>query len=615
MSVPVPLGVRIYSHATSLDVWVTSWVSDLVFRSVVPGGFASASFTLHAQQYAAATRSAWAPRAERNRLVRLFNRVQIVDLRSGEVAWEGRIESAARAGDDGWAWNIGCAGAMVSATDITRPVFYADSSLESWKENPQYSGAIFSYSRLDSGPTLQVSLASGQTWTNTLALQAFIHNTCYATNQYLARFSATYDGVAPTATGGSNISTRADVYTPSTGGMQTSVDVTSFGAARTRKTNPVGGASSFTSTAAQAIELCVYNNSGSNVALPSSTSTSGFGLIINPVVIPQRMDRTGALITATAAYGTDYVTVAQVAEDVLGRYLVGGWTFSSGAPLNNPSPGQVRSSDAFIDATDTTQITDLRFVDGATAADILNVLMTVQTNAYWAIWESRNSATNDQDAQRYRFEWATWPAGWGYIAPAVAELDEQPDASDIYNMVWYQYEDFDAFRVEVTDTFLQEWWDFGDQPTAPLLRDNLTRGATVKREGIITNSTDLATQWIADNGREQNAGSVTIRQPIQLYDAGVGSYSGAAQMVDPWMIRPGRLICLPDLPPQAAALDLDHGTTSPPRVHDGTVFKVVATNYDAGDNSCRLELDQVSLWSLPGQILPAAATNVQTIPG
>lgn len=614
MSLPVPLGVRIYSRATALDVWVTRWVSDLQYRSVVPGGFASASFTLHVPQQAAAVRAGWAPRAERTRLVRLFNRVQIVDLRSGEIAWEGRIESAARSGDDGWAWNIGCTGAMAVATDITRPVFYADSSLDSWKENPEYSGDVFSFSRIDSGPTLQIALVAGQTWSTTLALTALVHNLCYATDQYLARFSATYDGTAPSATGGTNINTRADVYTPSTNSMQTGVDVTAFNATRTRKTNPVGGANSFTSTVAQAVEISIYNSSGTtNVTIPASSS--GYGLVINPVVIPQRMDRTGTLLTATASYATDYVTVAQVVEDVLGRFLVGGWTYSSGAPLNNPSPGQVRSADAYIDATDTTQITDLRFVDGATAADILGTLMTVQTNAYWAIWESKTTATNVLDAQRYRFEWARWPAGWGYIAPAIAELDEQPDAGDVYNMVWYQYEATDSLRVQLTDTLLQEWWDFGDQPTAPLLRDNLTRGATVKRDGITTNPGDLAEQWIADNGRETNAGSVTIRSPIQLYDAGTGSYSGAARMVDPWMLRPGKLISLPDLPPQAAALDLDHGTVAPPRVHDGTVFKVVATNYDASDNSCRLELDQVSLWSLPGQIAAPRRGGVLTIPG
>lgn len=614
MSVPIPLGVRIYDRLGNVDMWVTRWVTDLQYRSVVPGGFASASFTLHVPQHMYPVAAAWSARAPRIPLVQLFNRVQVVDLRSGEIAWEGRIDSAARVSDDGFAWDIGCAGAMIAATDITRPVFYADSSLDSWKENPQYSGQVFDYSRIDSGPTLQVGMTAGQTWTTTLALQAFIHNLCYATNQYLARFSATYGGSAPSATGGTSISVRADVYTPSTGSIQTGVDVTAFGGGPTRKANPVGGTNSFSSTVAQAIELSVYNSSGTTTCtIPASNP--GYGLIVNPVVITQRMDRTGTLITSTSAYATDYVTVSQVVEDVLGRFLVGGWTFSSGAPLDNPSPGQVRSSDAFIDTTDTTPITDLKFVDGASAADILNTLMTVQTDAYWAIWESKSGATNAPDSNRYRFEWATWPAGWGYIASAISELDEQPDAGDVYNMVWYQYQGADSLRTQLTDTFLQEWWDFGDQTTAPLLRDRLTRGATVKRDGITTNADVLAAQWIADNGREKNTGSVTVRGPIQLYDAGVGSYSGAGRMVDPWLIRPGRLIRLPDVPPQADMTNVDHGTTAPPATHTGSVFKVVATNYDSSDNSCRLELDQITQWSLPGQIVPAAPSNVRTIPG
>lgn len=617
MSIPIPLGVRIYDHLSNTDMWVTRWVTDLQYRSVIPGGFASASFTLHVPQHMYPVAAAWSARAPRIPLVQLFNRVQVVDLRSGEIAWEGRIDSAARVGDDGFAWDIGCAGAMIAATDITRPVFYADSSLDSWKENPEFSGQVFDYSRLDSGPTLQVAQTPGQTWTQTLFLQAFIHNLCYATNQYLGRFSATYGGGgAPNASGGSAISIRADVYTPSTGASQANVDITAFGATKIRKANPVGGANSFTSTVAQAIEISVYNNSTTTTCTIPAVG-AGYGLIVNPVVIPQRMDRTGTLITTTSAYSTDYVTVAQVVEDVLGRYLVGGWTFSSGAPLDNPSPGQVRSSDAFIDASDTTPITDLRFTDGATAADILNTLMTVQTDAYWAIWESKSGATNDPDSTRYRFEWATWPAGWGYIAQSISELDEQPDAGDVYNMVWYQYQNSDALRTQVTDTFLQEWWDFGDQSTAPLLKNKLTRGATVKRDGITTgaDAVTLSSQWIADNGREKNTGSVTIRQPIQLYDAGVGSYSGAGRMLDPWMIRPGRLIRLPNLPPQADMTSINHGTIAPPATHTGTVFKVVATNYDSSDNSCRLELDQVTQWSLPGQIVPAAPSNIRTIPG
>lgn len=164
-------------------------------------------------------------------------------------------------------------------------------------------------------------------------------------------------------------------------------------------------------------------------------------------------------------------------------------------------------------------------------------------------------------------------------------------------------------------TFVQEWWDFQDPRTAPLLYNRLTRAAAVQKDGITTNSGTQASQWLAANGKETNAGTITVKRPIQFYDAGLNSGSGAGRMVDPWMIRPGKLIRITDIPPAADIQNFNHGAVAPPATHTGAVFKVVATNYDSSDNSCRLELDQVTAWSLPGQIVPTAATNVQTIPG
>lgn len=67
MSVPVPLGVRIYDHQNNVDQWVTRWVDDLQYRSVIPGGFASASFRLHVPQHMYPVSAAWMPRAPGSR--------------------------------------------------------------------------------------------------------------------------------------------------------------------------------------------------------------------------------------------------------------------------------------------------------------------------------------------------------------------------------------------------------------------------------------------------------------------------------------------------------------------------------------------------------------------
>jgi hypothetical protein len=617
LSIPVPLGVRIFDHAGNVDIWVTRWVEQLQFRSVIPGGFASASFRLHVPQYMYPVSAAWSTRAPRIPLIRMFNRVQIVDLRTGEIAWEGRIDSPARVEDDGFAWDIGCAGAMVSATDITKPVFYADSSTDWWftTETNAARSDVYSWSRTDNPPSLGLELKDGSQWDSGGGLTpggtfgAYYHMLCLATDQYLGRFSVSYRSATPSS---GTIKMRANVYTPSTNTWQDGVDSTNLGTADTTKSNAVGAASSFTSTVAQVIDFDILGPS-TPVVLSAPCPVS----FTNPIVIAMRFDRNGNYLTASSNYSTDYVTVSQVVEDVLGRFLYNSWT---NAGKNVPADGSVTPVGAYIDTSDTTQITDLRFTDGATAADILNQLMTVQTGAYWAIWESQNTATNGEDAQRYRFEWATWPDGWGYQASTVDGFDEQPDGSNVYNFVFYRYQDIQFAGVSPGGSYVpppqvQEWWDFTDVPTAPLLQGRVTRAATLVKDSPTTNASTLASNWIAANGKEVNTGAIIIKRPIMFFDAGADSGSGAGRMVDPWMLRPGKLIRITDIQPQADSWNINHGTAAPPATHAGTVFKVVATDYDADSNACRLELDQVTTWSLPGQILPAAASNAQTVVG
>jgi hypothetical protein len=621
VSIPVPLGVRIYDHVNNVDMWVTRWVDDLQYRSVIPGGFASASFRLHVPQHMYPVAAAWMPRAPRIPLITLFNRVQVVDLRSGEIAWEGRIDSAARVTDDGFAWDIGCAGAMVAATDITKPVFYIDSTTDWWfTRSAQQSRALrFSWSQSASPPSLKVDLKDNITWDDADLPGGFwgtyYHFLCLATGQYIGRFTATYSSNAPTATGGTSIKVRANVYTPATDTWQNAVDSTNLGAADITKANAVGAASSFTSTQAQVVDFDVIGPASFSTLEPDTNG--GWIACTNPLVIAMRMDRNGNNLTASANYGTDYVTVPQVVEDVLGRFLVGNWSASG---PDTPADGSVGAAGAYIDTSNTSPITELSFPNGTTAADILNQLMTVQTNAYWAIWESQNTATNGADSQRYRFEWSTWPNGWGYQASSADGLDEQPDGSGMYNFVFYRFKGASFGGVVpggslIPPPDLQEWWAFEDPSPSPILRNRLTRAATVVKDGPLADSGGTASDWIAEHGQEINAGTLTVKRPIQFYDAGANSGSGAGRMLDPWMLRPGKLIRITDIPTQADSTSINHGTTAPPATHASAVFRVVSTDYDAADNSCKLGLDQVDIWSLAGQILPGAPTNARTVLG
>jgi hypothetical protein len=606
---PVPLGVRFFSIVNAGERWVTRWVDDVSFRSVIPGGFASATITLRVPR--TANPLARPDPLGFSNLVGLFNRVQIVDLRSLEVAWEGRIEDPARQVEPD-TWQIGALGSMVAATDVQRPVFYIDTSLDRWTgaemifPDGTFGPGLYGYwqtSKDDTAHTLTTKFQAGYTPAPADITADYSWRwDSHGYDQSIARFTTTHDGIGPNTAEQPNMSLRVGIA------ANAAIDATSFSSAETTKTNVIG--TDFTD---QNTRYIVIGDTYTNL------STGGYVLIgndnmqlmvRNPKVLGMRQNRSGNKLVTAANYPKDYVTVAQVVEDVVGRFLVGGW-YEGG--INTPWPGSVRPTDAYIDTSDTTQILQLTYPDGATAADILGDLINqVQTNAYWAIWESGWKASSPNDPQAtpgFRFEWATWPANWGYLATSQDGLEEQPNGDDVYNFAFYRFPDTDdANQVHCTTSWLT------DDMAPELNTGGFTRAITVTKTDPTSeaNSATLVGNFLNSKKKVMNAGTLTIRRPIQLYDPGVNSNSGAGRMVDPWMIRPGKLIRITDLPPRSGSTDMSYGATPPTSALDGTIFKVVATDYSSADNTCRLSLDQVTNWQLPTQITKAG-TGAKTI--
>jgi hypothetical protein len=234
----------------------------------------------------------------------------------------------------------------------------------------------------------------------------------------------------------------------------------------------------------------------------------------------------------------------------------------------------------------------------------------VQPNAYWAIWESRWGANDPNDPASifgFRFEYATWPNNWGYVASSQDGFEGQPNGDDVFNFIFYRYQDTgDNNRPHVTTT-----WAGGDSMIPETYFSGFTRAVTVNKQDPTDSSTagTLATAYRDSANNVLNAGTLTVRRPIALYDAGANSGSGASRMLDPWMVRPGKLIRITDLPPRAMERDVSSGTTLPSATLDGTIFKVVATDYSSSDNSCKLSLDQVTRWQIPTQISKTGGTK------
>jgi hypothetical protein len=592
---PVPLGVRFFSVVNAGERWVTRWVDDVTFRSVVPGGFASATITLRVPRDAGPI-SRPDPLGF-SALVELFNRVQIVDLRSLEVAWEGRIEDPARQVDPD-TWQIGALGSMVAATDVQKPVFYIDTSLDHWiPSETLFASGVFGTlpwdlwrtEKDDGARKLTTTFATGYQFNSSTQDYAWRWDS-HGFDQAIARFTTTHDG----SSSGGGFANAAVILGISANAQ---IDFTLFSSAELTKTNVIG--TDFTDQNVRYILIGDAGPSGTTFYDVTNTITVQIK-VRNPKVLGMRQNRFGTKLVTAANYTSDYVTVAQVVEDVVGRFLVGGW-YELG--LNVPWPGSVRPQDVFIDATDTTHILHLSYPDGATAADILNDLATqVQTNAYWAIWESGWKASSPEDPQAmpgFRFEWAKWPANWGYLATSQDGFEGQPNGGDVYNFAFYRYPDSDDNnQAHVTTGWL------ADDMAPELYMGGFTRAITVNKSDPTVGATadTLRDAYLNSKKKVQNAGTLTVQRPIQLYDAGNNSNSGAGRMVDPWMLRPGKLIRITDLPPRTGSTDMSYGSTAPSQALDGTIFRVVATDYSSSDNTCRLSLDQVTRWQIPTQI-------------
>lgn len=690
MSIPVPLGVRVYNNfdeGPALDTWITRLVDNVTFRSVIPGGFANCTIRLHRPApvtiYSAATATGtgtsvtpdylvasdadaadinigdrvhiydssgairfngapftivgkpsafgftnltFSPAASAstvsgdvmrcsnatgylqadpvvgNVLANLFNRIQIVDLRTMEICWEGRIEDPARQMDDD-TWELGCLGGMVAATDVKRPVFYIDSGLDSWMPDDAFVGSAFEMTKDDVKHSIRLQFKNS-IWPAATLFDPLNHNRCEQTGQYLGRFDITYDG----ASSFSQLAAVTGVVDTEFGIEETNIDVTTLTTASTRKGNPINAVNSFTDDRAQLIRLHAGNNHATT-SVTVTDSNPAAETFRSPRVQAQRVDRNGTPLLASTDYPQEYVTVAQVVEDVVGRFLV-----KVQGTFNVVFAGQVRAADVYIDTSSTVQITHLEWFDGATAAEILNQLIELQPDAYWAIWETQYGATNGSGGATetgFRFEWSKWPAGWGYQATSVDGMEQQPSGEGLYNTLFYGYETnnvlYPSFpRVVAVRNSGHPALSYGE----------VNRATFIKREGNSISSSDANTEALSKVGnyeRITNAGSIRISRPIEFYDPGSTSGAGGSRMVDPWHIRPGKLIRITDLPAPAKFNAFQHGSSAPPIEIDGTVFKIVATEYSTADNTCVLELDQVSTWATPSQIGKAAEGKPTTL--
>lgn len=610
MSVPLPLAVRLYNIFRGMDFYLTRWIEDFSFRHTAPGGCASCSLKLHFPKASNIDPSVWGT---------LYSRIQIIDTRSAEVLWEGRVEDpATQTGDN--SWELGILGSSVAATDINMPLMYVDSTMDHWAS---LDADAFQHEKDDKTQTLISRLVEGFVYEQNVSYGLWAYEGASLMGVGIARTSMSYDGSGPSAAVDQNFQMIQNA------GTLGNIDITAFDAATIYKANVMP-----TDLPSNDIQTQVFlnvRNTAANYAIASGNIA--LARFKRPKVIAMRVDRYGDPLTSGYTQG-DFVYVHQVVEDVVGRFLNRAWL--QGTKLNSfvgwsntPWPGSVKGADSYIDTTDLTKIQNLQFPDGTNAKGILDLMTTVQTNAYWAIWESAHlwkglwfqyevSLNPDMDHQ-FRFEWARWPASWSYVATSQDGMQSQQDGEDLYNAVFMQAKgdiETTPYVTALTPTVNESDYyreELGLSKWRTLDLDHqFTRSLFVQKENPI-DASESAEQFALEEARKyqysKNTGTITISRPIYVSDSGEGSYQGRAGIIQPWEIRPGKLIKVRDVWPGADAgnFTMDQGDWRV--LNPNPDFELDASGWFAAGGIYVRVSDQKFSGSWSGRLTPDGITN------
>jgi hypothetical protein len=530
MTLPIPLTVQLSSARTIRHI--ERDLRSLSFRSVAPGGFASAQFSLDR------------PLALSPDEIAYYADVDIYDARNGECVWCGRLEDPGRGvGSDGQVWELAAVGPSAHAQDRTVPLIYVDRDLTNWAYSSIGGNNIktnrVQVTEYDSDTTIDAveMQITEQAGSGTVGMAAssvirFRYGLLREGGQLLARFDYKHkegrnntdlrvQGVV-----GSPLATpRNDAFSTSETGPAPKVMTTDFGASL------------------DAVEVVVrWTGAAGTKILDDITWTQIAGLY----VMAQRFTKAGAVVGASG-YTTHSVLASEVVADLLGRLLT-----------------EYDGANATVETT-TYAINQLAYPDGITPAGVLNDLMLLEPAYFW-------QATDRMPNGKYRFEWKTWPTTVRYEADVSDGYRSTGSADGLYNAVTVRWRDT-AGRIKRTRR---------TQTVAVLDAVGLTRDAFLDlgdNAGSSESAIQAGDQLLAEHATPPNAGTLTVARPIYDHDRGM--------RIMPWEIRPGNLIRVRGITPNPNSLNVTD--------RDGvTVFQIVGVDYDTSSASATLELDSYS---------------------
>lgn len=529
----IPFAVRLSNSAT--DQHITQKVDGLSLRSVVPGGYASATFNLQS------------PIDVKDPLLAAYTRCYVYDIRSGATVWEGKLQVAGRAvSDQGEVWSLTAIGPSSHTEDQTVPHVWIDRDLSRWTRDPLVASLAASNTGSGTDPTgaitsdvLLCGFPGGST-VNTGSRAQLVYTALVGSGQTLGIIGFTWKGGKADANYQAQASTGTyPTFLESTFGANLATAAT-FNSEIVITDFPAGR---------DFVSIRLIRTAGGALTVADDTT---WALFSNTTILGRRTTADGSgFQTFTSSI---HVQASWVIQDLLGRILT-----------------QYDGAGATLSAPDTYNIDQFAYPDGVTARQVLDDLMALEPNTYWAAWES----TTVGFTAKHRFEWRTWPTTPRYEATVVDGFDNPAPTYDLYNKVVVQYRDTRGRIQRVTRT----------QVVPELDGQNVIRSAFIDltdEAGTSGNATQAGDNFLAEHAKPVSGGTLTVARPIVDY-----VQAGAQpRLVQPWEIRPGELIRLRDLEPSSLV------SASGFAVRDGqTVFRIVSTEVNE-DGVATLELDR-----------------------
>jgi hypothetical protein len=492
VSLPIPLTVHLRTARTARHI--ERDLRSLSFRSVAPGGFASAQFSLDR------------PLALSPDEIAYYADVDIYDARNGNTVWCGRLEDPGRGvGSDGQVWDLAAVGPSAHAQDRTVPLIYVDRILTNF-----FPSRLASTTTRD-GAASEVDEYTPDSTINAITMR-FVDGIATPTNgtytvRYpglrqaglkLARFDYRHiEGrthaslLVRAVVQPSNAVVRSETFSTSETAPSPKVMTTDFAT-----TNDV-------------LEMQIrWTGAAGNIFASGVTWSEVGGLYIQC----QRLDKSGATVGASG-YTAHSVLAHQIVEDLLGRLLT-----------------EFDGANATV-ATNTYAIDHLSYPDGVTPAKVLDDLMMYEPGYFW-------QATTRNSAGKYKFEWKAWPTTVRYEADVSDGYSSTGSADGLYNAVTVRWRDSRGWiqTTRRTATVAQlaftrdAFLDLGDEVSSP------------------TNADQAGDQFLAEHAIPPNAGTLTVARPIYDHDRGM--------RIMPWEIRPGNLIRVRGITPNPNSLNV-----------------------------------------------------------